>query len=246
MMNQNNYNETIFGYIDALNHPIPDENCYIYGDNIKVPRVTAILHQMMGHDGLIQWANNLGFKHKRYKDELNRAGEIGTECHETIDKYIDGERDFMFFYTEAENAFNSFIKWDKDIRKNNNVEVLLKEKTLIGKYFGGTLDGLYKINDKIYLVDYKTSNHVVVNYPLQLAAYRYLLWELMGISIDGCIILQVSKKNIAYNEYVLDFNRDDHFQFIRDCERCFMSMVFAYHNISKINEAYSNLDWRIG
>lgn len=243
-----NYNDTIFKFIDELNHPIPDENCYMYNDKIRVPRVTAILSSMSNKDGIIQWANSLGFKHKKYKSELDRAGNIGTECHESIDKYLDDKENApdMFFYKEANFAFNSFLKWFNDIQKDNSVEIILKEKTLIGKYFGGTLDGLYKINGKTYLVDYKTSNHVTVNYTLQLAAYRYLLWELLGISIDGCIILQVSKNDISYNEYVLDFNRDDHFKFIQDCERCFMSMVFAYHNISKINSIYDNLDWRIG
>lgn len=244
----NNYNDTIFKFIDDLKYSIPDENCYMYNDKIKVPRVTAIISLMSNKDGIIQWANNLGFKHKKYKSELDRAGNIGTECHESIDKYLDDKENTpdLFFYKEANFAFNSFLKWFDDIKKDNTVEIILKEETLIGKYFGGTLDGLYKINGKIYLVDYKTSNHVTVNYTLQLAAYRYLLWELLGISIDGCIILQLSKKDISYNEYVLDFNRDDHFQFIKDCERCFMSMVFAYHNISKINSIYDNLDWRIG
>ena len=31
-----NYNDTIFKFIDELNHPIPDENCYMYNEELQL------------------------------------------------------------------------------------------------------------------------------------------------------------------------------------------------------------------
>ena len=67
------------------------------------------------------------------------------------------------------------------------------------------MDGLYEINGKKYIVDYKTSNHVTFRYFLQVAAYRYILKNELGIDVDGCIILQLSKNDISYNEYISFF-----------------------------------------
>ena len=57
-------------------------------------------------------------------------------------------------------AFNSFLKWWDDINNGNDVELVFSEKSLLCKYFGGTLDCLLKINGKYWLIDFKTSNHI--------------------------------------------------------------------------------------
>ncbi len=145
---------------------------------------------------------------------------------------------------DARCAYKSFQKWYSDIFLLADIEIIFHEKPLVCKYFGGTIDGLYKINNKIYLIDYKTSNHITFNYCLQLAAYRYMLREI-GIEIDGCIILQLSKKSISYNEYVLHFNNQEHLDFINQCERTFLSFVYSYYNVLNVEESYENLDWEV-
>ena len=49
--------------------------------------------------------------------------------------------------------------------------------------------------------------------------------------------LQLSKNDISYNEYVLNFGNINHLNFINDCERSFLSLVYAYYNILKIENA---------
>ena len=60
---------------------------------------------------------------------------------------------------------------------------------------------------------------------------------------DGCIVLQLSKNDISYNEYVLNFCIPEHLQYINDCEMAFLSMVFAYYNISKVENDFNNIKW---
>ena len=98
---------------------------------------------------------------------------------------------------------------------------------------------------KIYLVDYKTSNHIGFKYILQLAAYRYMLRTELGIEIDGCIILQLAKDRVSYNEYVLNFSNPDHLKYINDSETTFLSLVYSYYNIINIEDRYKNLNWEV-
>jgi hypothetical protein len=227
--------------------PINVESDYIY-NGIIVPRVTKILSKCIHSDTLMYWANSLGFKHKSYKKTIDAAAEIGHHAHDNIDKFLEDENytaDESSIPYQSYNAYQSFLKWFNTVSNIATVRVIFHEKTLTCKYFGGTLDGLYEINGKIYLVDYKTSNHITFRYILQLAAYRYMLRTELGIEIDGCIILQLAKESISYNEYVLNFDNINHLNYINDCEMAFLSLVFAYYNINKVEDGYNTLDWEV-
>ena len=227
--------------------PIETESDYIYNGYV-VPRVTKILSKCIHSDSLMYWANSLGFKHQSYKKTLDTAANIGSHTHDNIDKFLVDENHKVSTDSipyESYNAYQSFLKWFSDITGVAKVKVIFHEKTLTCKYFGGTLDGLYEINGKIYLVDYKTSNHITYKYCLQLAAYRYMLKTELGIEIDGCIILQLAKDCVSYNEFVLNFSNPDHLKYINDCEMAFMSLVFSYYNIAKVEFGYKALNWEV-
>lgn len=227
--------------------PIHTDSNYTY-NGIIVPRVTMILSKCIHSDSLMYWANSLGFKHQSYKKTLEEAANIGSHAHENIDNFLNDasyKAEESLMPQKSYNAYQSFLKWFSDVNSMATVKVIFHEKTLTCKYFGGTLDGLYEINGKIYLVDYKTSNHITFKYVLQLAAYRYMLRTELGIEIDGCIILQLSKDDVSYNEFVLNFNNANHLNYMNDCESAFLSIVFAYYNITKVELNYQNLDWEV-
>ena len=46
-----------------------------------VPSVTTILKVLAKDDVLMIWANNLGWRRKSYKDELDKSSIIGTTAH---------------------------------------------------------------------------------------------------------------------------------------------------------------------
>lgn len=219
-------------------------SAYTYNGNV-VPRVTEILSKCIHSDSLMYWANSLGFKHKSYKKTLEMYANWGTQCHNKIDSFIESQyinREIPKSL-EAANAFNSFLLWWDDINQNNEVIVKMHEQSITCPYFGGTLDGLYEINGKLYLVDYKTSNYVTFKYCLQLAAYMYILRTEYGINIDGCIILQLSKKEIGYNEYFLNFDNPEHLEYMEECEHAFLSIIYSYYNIIKVEEGFNNINW---
>lgn len=227
--------------------PIKIDSDYKYNGTV-VPRVTKILSRCIHSDSLMYWANSLGFKRQSYRKTLDAAANIGHHAHENIDKYLEDEthevNESSIPY-QSYNAYQSFLSWFTMICSIATVRVIFHEKTLTCKYFGGTLDGLYEINGKIYLVDYKTSNHITFNYCLQLAAYRYMLRTELGIEIDGCIILQLAKETVSYNEFVLNFSNPDHLKYMNDCEMTFLSLVFAYYNIARVETGYKSLNWEV-
>ena len=233
--------------LDEFERPDINDSNYMY-NGIVVPRVTHIISKCIHSEGLMHYANNLGFRHQSYTKTLAASANIGTICHENIDEFMENRAHVLpdDIPYQSRNAYKSFLKWFSDISVLAwDLEVLMHEQPLVCKYFGGCLDGLYRINGLTYLVDYKTSNHVTINHLIQASAYRYILRTEMNINIDGVIILQLSKDDISYNEHVLNFANPDHLKFINECERMFLSLVYSYYNITYMEDQYKKLQWGV-
>ena len=224
-----------------------EESPYMYCMNY-VPRVTSILSDMLHEEYLMGWANYMGrIKHQDHTKYTERAANIGTIVHSAIeyylkrvnisDTYFDDIED-KFMRDSCHNAFLSFKKW-WSIISQNQYSILMQEQSLVCEYYGGTLDALIDINGRVYVVDFKTSNHFNYKYYLQTAAYRRLLYYNYGIIVDGIIILRLSKVDISFEEQILDFSRFNDLAFINNCERCFLSLVYAYYNRNIVQNKYS-------
>ena len=202
---------------------------------IPVPSVTQILSKCIHEDYIVNWANYLGFKRIKYKDELNRAAEVGTIGHNAIERFLkDG--------SVSDNIpYLGFKLWWDIITSSNNVEILGIEEEMTLPYCGGTYDLLLSINGLPFLVDLKTSNHISYKYFIQLAAYRHMLYKTKGINLNGCIVLQVNKNEPGFNEYLLDFNNISHYQFIEHCTVTFLNLALSYYNIYKAESLYKQI-----
>lgn len=224
-----NYIENALNSIDfAINSKT---STYYNKDGENVPRVTEILSRMIHSDGLMYWANSLGFKGLRYKEVLNNAANVGTIAHTAIEKFLKEK-----IKSNNNIPFLGFMLWYSIITNDIglSIEVIYVEHKLSCKWFGGTLDALLKIGDKVYLVDFKTSNHVTFTYFLQLAAYRFMLKKEENIYIDGVIVLQLDKEEPGFNEFLLEFIIPQHRDFMSHCELAFLSLVYAFYNIQKV------------
>lgn len=205
-------------------------------DGIVVPRVTEILSKMMHDDRLMYWANSLGFKGIKYKDALNKAANIGTNSHSAIELFLREK-----LQIDDNIPFLGFLAWYNVVSEQNTIKPIFIEHSLVCKYFGGTLDALLDIGGKLYLTDFKTSNHVRLSYFLQLAAYMYMLKVEEGIDIDGVIILQLDKDQPGFNEYLLTFQIPEHKMFMDQCLLTFLSLVYSFYNLNKSDIMYNNI-----
>lgn len=236
LIQNNQFTNNIF--IDT-NTSIPDmgidDSPYKF-NGIAVPRVTHILAKMLHEDSLMGWSNYIGlYKHQKYKNVLDTAANIGSYTHEGIEHYIKEGKELdsstipLPYREKVESAFQSFKDWWYNVR-THKVSILMQETPLVCEYYGGTLDLLVKIDGLIYLVDFKTSNHIGYKYFLQLAAYRRILYLYHNINIDGCIILQLDKNWNSFSEYMVNLHKYEDSQFMIECDNAFMSLVYAYYH----------------
>lgn len=226
-------NKELIELISRENFPIEDPK-YIH-NGIGVPRVTEIISKMIHEDYLLFWANSLGFKHQGYKKTVENAASIGSYSHDLIHNFLIGN-----IFDSNDIPYLGFRKWWSDITTNNTIEILGTEEVITCEYFGGTYDLLLKINDKIYLVDFKTSNHVSYKYFLQLSAYGYILKQ-KGINVDGFIILQLNKEVIQYTEYPILLDIVEHMDFMNKALQSFLSLVYGYYNITETESMYKSI-----
>lgn len=213
---------------------------YINEFGIRVPRVTEILSKMIHSDSLMYWANALGLKGMYYRQTLDKAANVGTIAHSAIEKYLKEK-----FMTMDNIPFLGFLSWYNMVTDSLkiDIELLMSEKSLSCDWFGGTLDALMKIGNDVYLIDFKTSNHVTFKYFLQLAAYRYMLRKSENIEINGVIVLQLDKDSPGFNEYLLNFSIPDHLEYMNNCEEAFISLVYAYYKIAIVEQEYEYIDF---
>ena len=212
-----------------------DGSRYFYKDK-GVPSVTELL-SFIDNQGLIDWANMVGRKGQNNKDIVKRAAEYGTNSHAAIECYLKNKPIFI-----QNSSLEAFKEWWKEINSCHRVKVIGQEESLVTEFFAGTYDLLMGIDDKPYLVDFKTSNHVTYKYFMQLAAYRHLLYVVKKININGCVVLQLGKgRKPKYNEYVLDFNNPYHYEFIENCFRSFMGLVYTYYNVKNCQSQFNDI-----
>ena len=208
-----------------------------YENNGKnIPSVTELL-SFIDSAGLINWANRIGRQGIDNQQILRTAAKFGTNTHSAIEKYLKGEEPFV-----DNSAFKAFQQWWEGLTSANKVEILGQEEPLVSDYFAGTYDLLVSINDKPYLVDFKTSNSVGYKYFMQIAAYRYLLFIKKNINIQGAIVLKLSKgPKPKFQEFALDFDNPEHYCFIENCLRSFMGVVYTYHNAENCKEKFNTI-----
>jgi len=211
---------------------------YHNNEGKSVPRVTEILSTMIHSDALMYWANALGFKGMKYKEALSAAAKIGTAAHHAIERFLKEKLQNL-----TNIPFLGFLMWYNIITQEKGlpIQIIYIEHTITCQWFGGTLDALMLIGNRLYLVDFKTSNHVTYKYFLQLAAYRYMLRVMEGIIVDGVIVLQFDKDDPGFNEYLLDFSIQQHLEFINHCETTFLSLVYGFFNIKRAEDMHKDI-----
>ena len=181
---------------------------YINSKGERVLRVSEVISSL-AKESIATWANFLGFKHVDYKKELERVRNIGTLCHDVLEKYFDDKRladiDFdqlnITDYSskmEVRSALESFIKWYKKFIKHHTYNVKFTEYVVVGNHLGGTIDcGIdgWKDPDKVIFVDYKTSGDFYLTQFLQLAAYTMIYEEANGPdTVEGVMVIRMDKK----------------------------------------------------
>jgi len=202
-------------------------------DGKKVPGVTTTISQLgWSKQPLMYWACSQGQKYpdlptyEALNKERDAAADAGTVSHEMIDCDLKGnEFDSSKYSAEilskAETGFLNYLEW----KRGANLKVVASETPLVSEMYlyGGTIDCLAIIRDRLTLLDWKTSNAVYEDHLIQIAAYA-VLWEENFIDQPikgGFDLLRISKETGAFTHY--------HWDSLPECFKAFLHLRDLYN-----------------
>ena len=190
-------------------------------EGVSVPRMSEILKVTIGRDYLINYA----LRCKDYYSESNQTLYIGTTVHEMIDDYLLKSQvdlsKFNFMNEDILNkcmkAYNNFVRWyENKISEGYQIETLDIERVIVCPWYGGTIDCIMKITppngiSRIYIVDFKTSNKISMEYLIQTYGYLWATkWYNNNVdpsafpNIEGIGIIRIDKKYKSYHDLFID------------------------------------------
>lgn len=183
--------------IDEINNRIELlDNRFYEHDGRLYPSVTTILDAYPKGAAFFEWLKVAGEKADEIRDSF---GKRGSTVHGLTEQY-DKELPVTLMY-EGKPQYTS-LEWAMFERYTEFVErfkpeIIAIESNYASPYygFGGTLDRVIKLNNKITLIDIKTSNYLHNHFWLQMAAYKQL-WEEKNpdLMIDEIAILWLNAK----------------------------------------------------
>lgn len=165
--------------VDEINNRIELLDNRFYESNGQLyPSVTTILDSYPKGPAFFEWLKQAGEKADEIRDQFGKRGSVVHNLTEQYDKELPVS--LMFEgkpqYTSMEWAmFERYIEFLNRFKPEVlGIELNYASPTL---GFGGTLDRIIKLDNKLTLIDLKTSNYLHNHFWLQMAAYVKLFEE---------------------------------------------------------------------
>ena len=197
---KHSYNRILEISDDHKQVTLPDSRYYRRNGNYY-PSVTYVLGYYPKGKFFEDWLKKVGYSSEYI---VKKAAEEGTMVHEMVERYLNGEElNFLNHYgspqynPEVWQMFLRFVEfWETYNPKLIETEVHLFSDEL---KIAGTCDLICEIEDKLWLIDLKTSNHIQPTYELQTAVYGQCYKECFGKTVDnyGILWLKSSKRKAA-------------------------------------------------
>lgn len=173
--------------------------CYTINET-ELPSVTTILG-LLDKPYLLQWAAEQAAKSvierlKRtytgymgsvqdiliqeaktaYQRVSGEAKDIGSQVHQLLEYYVKAKIDNTELPTdkdydnEVKLCYRSFLIWEAHYKPVWIASEMTVYNTELG--YAGTLDAVCMIDEKIYVIDFKTDKQISDTYPMQISAYK--------------------------------------------------------------------------
>jgi len=205
---------------------------YVNDKNEEVPSVTTIL-QLLNKPKLLKWVNHLGFKRQSYELVIQEYSDIGTLVHyiincilsnQPIDKDLINKKYSNLYHILNPNFLHikAFNIW-KDL---HTIKPIYLEESLVSDKFGGTIDFYGKIDNKLTILDFKTSKNFYSTMFLQLAGYCMLIEE-KGLKVEKAGILIIN--NSGYKERIFTRRK------LNNYIKVFKHLLTLFHSWYELN-----------
>ena len=161
------------------------------------PSVTYVLSHYPKGKFFEDWLKKVGYSADYI---VKKASEEGTQVHEMIEAYLNGEElKFLehgrpMYDPNVWQMFLRFVEWWEE----HNPTLIEAEVHLFSDELkvAGTCDLVCEIDGELWVIDFKTSNHLQTTYDLQTAMYAKCFEECFGKKVDrtGILWLKSSKR----------------------------------------------------
>jgi len=203
MINKNikhSYNRILEISDDHKQITLPDSRYYRRNANYY-PSVTYVLSMYPKGKFFEDWLKKVGYASEYI---VKKAAEEGTQTHEMIEEYLEGKE--MNFLSPAgypqynPDVWQMFLRF-VDFWETYSPTLIEAEVHLFSDEIrvAGTCDLIVEINGELWLIDFKTSNHIQPTYELQTAIYGKCYEECYGKKVDryGILWLKSSKRKAS-------------------------------------------------
>jgi len=203
---------------------------YKVGEQV-LPSVTTLVHLVTFDDGLLYWANHMGFKHKNINTLKKESAAFGTLAHSHLRAFVDDSAPEPLPANnpyEGKRLFHTLQNFDK-LMNGVKYKTITTEQTFKSTNLGyaGTVDWVATFNkDYVVLSDFKTSKQVNTSMHIQLGGYFGLLEEAQ-IHVDYAQII-IANENISR---IHKLNRKE----LKNYHKLFMNLVGLYQDYTLIN-----------
>jgi hypothetical protein len=184
---------------DSMQITLPDSRFYKRNGKYY-PSITYVLQAYPKGSHFENWLKQVGFASDYI---VKKSSEEGTAVHNLIEQYLEGKTlSFLNKNNQPQydiEVWQMFLKFVEFWEIYNPVliesEVLLFSDEL---KIAGTCDLVCEINNKLWIIDFKTSNHLHNTYDLQTAIYAKCFEECFGKKVDrtGILWLKSSKRRL--------------------------------------------------
>lgn len=200
-----------------------DDTHYYFINNTYVPGVTTILHETLPTpDALRRWIGDVG--NEKAQQKLEFAADRGSRIHSACERLLQGKEVNLkaeFPQLDDKKCVVSFVDWvneyKPEIRDMKYIEFVVASR----HGFAGTMDLFCYIDNKPWIVDFKTSSGIYDAYKLQLTAYKQAFYEMTGIEANTGILhlnhktkkgwtfvdkMEIAKRPVVFDDFLKVFD----------------------------------------
>jgi hypothetical protein len=195
------YNRILEISVDSKQITMPDSR-YYRRNGKYYPSITYVLQYYPKGKFFEDWLKKVGYASEHI---VRKAGEQGTETHEMIESYLNGE-ELNFLSASGYPQYDPLV-WQMFLRfvdfwETYKPKLIETEVHLFSDQIkvAGTCDMVCEIEidgkTELWIIDFKTSNHLQTTYDLQTAIYGKCYEECYGKKADryGVLWLKSSKR----------------------------------------------------
>jgi len=197
---KNSYKRILEVSDDAKQITMPDSRYYQRNGEFY-PSITYVLGAYPKGKFFEDWLKKVGYASEHI---VRKASEQGTETHEMIEDYLNGKE--LNFLSKSGHPQYDTLVWQMFLRfvdfwEEYNPKLIETEVHLFSDEIkvAGTCDMVCEIDGELWIIDFKTSNHLQTTYDLQTAVYGKCYEECYGKTPDryGVLWLKSSKRKAA-------------------------------------------------